>query len=162
MDLLRAISDIKRRIEESPKDISEADTKATLIEPLLSALGWNTADVKEVKREATTPDGKFADYVLYLNGRKYLLVEAKAFGVNIDNKCRVQYISYAQNMAIPIAVLTNGDYWESEHEEASTRTESSSEIMSRTVYTIQCDVGAENERYTDSETVNIIPVFEER
>ena len=57
---------------------------------------------------------------------------------------------------------TNGDYWESEHEEASTRTELSSEIKGRTVYTIQCDVGAENERYTDSETVNIIPVFEER
>ena len=61
MELEKAISDIKLRIAESPRDMSEADTKATLIEPMLVALGWNTADVREVKREATTPDGKFAD-----------------------------------------------------------------------------------------------------
>lgn len=112
MDLEKAISDIKLRIDESPRDMSEADTKATLIEPMLVALGWNTADVREVKREATTPDGKFADYVLFLNGRKYALLEAKALGLNIDKKYRIQFINYAQSMAIPIAVLTNGNYWE--------------------------------------------------
>ena len=41
MDLIRAISDIKRRIEESPKDISEADIKATQIEQYLLMLVSN-------------------------------------------------------------------------------------------------------------------------
>ena len=55
MDLEKAISDFKLRIAESPRDSSEADTKATLIEPMLVALGWNTADVREVKREGNNP-----------------------------------------------------------------------------------------------------------
>jgi predicted type IV restriction endonuclease len=55
MDALGAVaSQIRQRIEsfrELPEAIGESNTKASLIEPLLQALGWDVHDPREVHRE---------------------------------------------------------------------------------------------------------------
>ncbi|GAI27070.1 unnamed protein product [marine sediment metagenome] len=39
------------RLKKRDQPIGEANTKATLIEPLLAALGWNITNIDEVVRE---------------------------------------------------------------------------------------------------------------
>lgn len=46
------------------KTINEQNTKAILIEPLLSLLGWNISDVEEIFREYPTSSKKPVDYKL--------------------------------------------------------------------------------------------------
>ncbi len=48
-NLSRTLAEIRRRIEKNGRrGINEQNTKATLIEPVLGALGWDTEDVDEV------------------------------------------------------------------------------------------------------------------
>jgi predicted type IV restriction endonuclease len=42
--------------------MNEANTKAHVIEPLLSALGWDPFDIDSVVREVKVYDGTFLDY----------------------------------------------------------------------------------------------------
>jgi predicted type IV restriction endonuclease len=58
MDHLDAVaSQVRQRIEtfrELPRPIGESNTKASLIEPLLQALGWDVHDPREVHRDTGT------------------------------------------------------------------------------------------------------------
>ena len=56
---------------------NEANTKALLIEPLLAALDWDTADLDQVEREHRVLDGTAVDYALKIEGDPRLFVEAK-------------------------------------------------------------------------------------
>src|SRR4051794_27451663 len=69
---------------------NEANTKAVLIEPLLKALGWSTADPLQVSREYRVFDGTFLDYALLIEGQPRMFVEAKALAESLDSK---QFIS---------------------------------------------------------------------
>lgn len=44
------------------KKLSEADTRAALIDPILDALGWDTRDLSIVRREVPVPGGTTVDY----------------------------------------------------------------------------------------------------
>ncbi|MCD6119175.1 type I restriction enzyme HsdR N-terminal domain-containing protein [bacterium] len=114
MSLEQAIIEVKERIAKlGPRErISEADTKSSLINPILIALGWHIGNLDEVREEYSMPGGSRADYALLENGKPVIIVEAKAYGCTLDEKSRIQYINYAQSAAIPLAVLTNGDDWE--------------------------------------------------
>jgi len=60
------------------KKIGEAKTKASLIEPVIGALGWDTLNWNEVCREYRHEAGDNpVDYALLLNGRPELFIEAK-------------------------------------------------------------------------------------
>ena len=51
-DLANTLEEIRRRIQAAAKrPLNEYNTKATLIEPVLRALGWNVENVDEVERE---------------------------------------------------------------------------------------------------------------
>jgi predicted transport protein len=91
---------------------NEANTKALLIEPLLAALGWDTADLDQVEREYRVFDGTTLDYALKVDGTPRLFVEAKAVGKRLDDKAFVsQTVNYANNEGVVWCVLTNGvDY----------------------------------------------------
>ncbi|HOK45264.1 MAG TPA: hypothetical protein PLK67_05000 [Bryobacteraceae bacterium] len=71
--VLRRIQQIRDRKES----IGEQNTKATLIEPVLAALGWNLQEIDEVRREyRRKPQDNPVDYALFLNRTECLFVEA--------------------------------------------------------------------------------------
>lgn len=88
---------------------NEANTKALLIEPMLSALGWDTIDVDQVEREYRVYDKTSLDYALRIDGDLKLFVEAKAVGKQLDDKAFIsQTVNYANNEGVVWCVLTNG------------------------------------------------------
>ncbi len=88
---------------------NEANTKALLIEPMLSALGWDTTDVDQVEREYRVYDKTALDYALKIDGELRLFVEAKAVAKQLDDKAFIsQTVNYANNEGVIWCVLTNG------------------------------------------------------
>ena len=91
--------------------IGEQNTKASLIEPLLEALGWDIRDLDEVHREfkANRKD-KPVDYALKLLRKPRLFIEAKGLGeVLADRKWVSQVLSYATVAGVEWCVLTDGN-----------------------------------------------------
>jgi predicted transport protein len=92
--------------------VNEANTKAHVIEPLLSALGWDPLDIDSVDREVRVYDGTFLDYALKLTGTPRIYVEAKGLSESLDDKkFMAQAINYANNDGVLWCVLTNGIRW---------------------------------------------------
>lgn len=64
---------------------NEAATRAALIDPVLRALGWDTADVRMVEPEKTIGGELRVDYLLHdAVGKPHIVVEAKCLGANLD------------------------------------------------------------------------------
>lgn len=99
------------RIQRRRESIGEQNTKAILIEPLLSALGWNLLDLSEVVREyRDKPQDNPVDYALFILRSPCLFVEAKDLGSNLsDRKWVSQVLGYATVVGVEWCVLTNGD-----------------------------------------------------
>lgn len=99
------------RIQRRRESIGEQNTKAILIEPLLSALGWNLLDLSEVVREYRhKPQDNPVDYALFTLRSPCLFVEAKDLGSNLsDRKWVSQVLGYATVVGVEWCVLTNGD-----------------------------------------------------
>lgn len=89
------------------KGLSEADTKRTLIEPLLAALGWDIHDPGEVRSEWHTAGGR-ADYALLADGAPQAFVEAKALDIPLTDADAAQLIKYAATEGVRWGLLTNG------------------------------------------------------
>ncbi len=115
-ELEAALSTCRERVlkyRPQAKKIGEQNTKASLIEPIIGALGWDTIDPDEVHREyrrksADNP----VDYALLLVRTPRLFVEAKGLGENIDDpKWANQTISYAAVAGVEWVALTDGNEW---------------------------------------------------
>jgi len=109
-----AVEVIRKRIQQvrdRKELIGEQNTKAALIDPLLSALGWDLQEIDEVRREyRRKPQDNPVDYALFLNRTECLLIEAKALEKDLgDRKWISQNISYAAVVGVKWCVLTNGD-----------------------------------------------------
>lgn len=103
---------LRRRIHSaSRRRMNEQNTKATLIEPLLRALGWDTEDVEEVVREYKGKrQRRPVDYGLLTRREPRLLVEAKQLGARLDdNRWASQIMGYASVAGVRWMVLTDGD-----------------------------------------------------
>lgn len=88
---------------------NEANTKALLIDPMLSALGWDLGDVDVVAREVKVFDGTYLDYSLTPPSGPKLYVEAKGMSENLaDKKFIAQTVNYANNDGVVWCILTNG------------------------------------------------------
>jgi predicted transport protein len=88
---------------------NEANTKALLIEPMLQALGWDTADLNQVEREYRVYDNTSLDYALKADGQPRLFIEAKGVAKDLGDKSFIaQAINYANNEGVLWCVLTNG------------------------------------------------------
>lgn len=100
-----------QRINERNDRVNETQTRTSLIGPVLVALGWDTADLDDVRTEY--PSGRRddpVDYALLIDGAPVLFVEAKALGTNLeDRKCKVQTVNYANTHGVAWCVLTDGD-----------------------------------------------------
>ena len=112
--LTRTLSRLRskiKRFRESGDRIGEENTKATLIEPLLAALGWDIEEPDEVHREYhKKPQDSPVDYALCTSRTPHLFVEAKSLEKNLDDRrWASQIIAYATVVGVEWCVLTNGD-----------------------------------------------------
>jgi predicted type IV restriction endonuclease len=112
--LVHSIKTIRQRIQQirnRHESIGEQNTKATLIDPLLAALGWDLFDIDEVCREyRRKAQDNPVDYGLFLHRVPCLFVEAKALEKDLsDRKWTSQVLGYATVVGVEWCVLTNGD-----------------------------------------------------
>jgi Restriction Enzyme Adenine Methylase Associated/Type I restriction enzyme R protein N terminus (HSDR_N) len=111
-ELPTALRAVAERIERHKgTNIGEQNTKLTLINPILRALGWNVEDLEDVRHEfRRVPSDKPVDYALMLARTPRLFVEAKALDENLDDRRWAnQIVSYATVAGVEWVVLTNGD-----------------------------------------------------
>ncbi len=93
------------------RGLGEQNTKASLIEPLLEALGWDIRDPDEVHREfrPTTKDSP-VDYALKFLRKPRLFIEAKGLREDLtDRKWVTQVLGYAIVAGVEWCLLTDGD-----------------------------------------------------
>ncbi len=112
--IANAIEVIRKRIQQirdRKEIIGEQNTKATLIDPLLGALGWDLQEIDEVRREyRRKPQDNPVDYALFLNRTECLFIEAKSLERDLsDRKWVSQNLAYATVVGVRWCVLTNGD-----------------------------------------------------
>lgn len=111
-ELTATIETIKQRIEDHRTLLAakEARTRQVLIDPLLTALGWDVSDPSLVEVEYDVR-GKSADYALKVNGKPVAVIEAKRLGRQLIDDDTMQVMNYANTEGIEYMVLTNGDQW---------------------------------------------------
>lgn len=97
---------------------SESMVRYALINPLLSALGWNLDNPEQVRTEYAVElmeDGGrrpgYLDYVLFHDQKKRLVVEAKALGKPLDDKAVHQCMDYCRQDGPGHFVVTDGRQW---------------------------------------------------
>ena len=75
--------------------VGEQDTKAILIDPVLSALGWDLGDLDDLRREyRRKPQDNPVDYALLAFGQPLLFIEAKALGTDLSpRRCAAQVLA---------------------------------------------------------------------
>ncbi len=108
-DAIKKTAELIRRFHG--RALGEQNTKASLVEPILEALGWAIRDPDEVHREfkPTTKDSP-VDYALSLLRKPRLFVEAKGLGETLsDRKWIAQVLGYAIVAGVEWCVLTDGD-----------------------------------------------------
>jgi hypothetical protein len=100
-----------QKIRNRKENIGEQNTKAALIDPLLSALGWDMEDIDEVSREyRRKPQDNPVDYALFMLRSPRLFVEAKGLEKDLsDRKWISQILGYATVVGVEWCILTNGD-----------------------------------------------------
>ena len=112
-DLISVIETLKERLRthQSVLQGNETRTRMALIDPLLSALGWDTADPSVVTAEYAAKEGR-ADYALLgPDGTPAAFIEAKRLGESLEPH-RMQMLNYSNALGIEYAGLTDGDHWE--------------------------------------------------
>ena len=92
---------------------NEAATRAALIDPVLRALGWDTADVRMVEPEKTIGVKQALDYVLHdAAGAVSVLIEAKKLGESLDKLGHIgAAIGYAFSLKPKKLLITDGINW---------------------------------------------------
>lgn len=113
-DLEVALASVRDRIARYERQgIGEQDTKATLIVPILRALGWDVEDLEDVKLEyRRRPSDNPVDYALFLLRAPRLFIEAKSLGARIDDgKWASQILAYATVAGVEWVALTDGNEW---------------------------------------------------
>jgi hypothetical protein len=113
-ELATAIEKLRDRIgrmRDGGPPVGEQNTKTSLINPLLAAIGWDLENIDEVFLEyRSDPRDNPVDYALFVLGEPRLFVEAKALGADLgDRRWICQIFTYATVVGVEWCVLTNGD-----------------------------------------------------
>jgi hypothetical protein len=91
-----------RRIWEQKESIGEQNTKAVLIDPVLSALGWSLEELDEVSPEyRRKPQDNPVDYALFMLQSPRLFVEAKALEKDLNDRKWISHPNFAQKQGGP-------------------------------------------------------------
>ena len=115
---LSNLSDVLRQSNTSAKlyqttlKTNEAATRAVLVDPVLRALGWDTANTDMVEVEKTLGQAR-ADYALYdRNAAVKIIIEAKALSANLSQPSTVMsLVNYAFTFKLHDIFLTDGLIW---------------------------------------------------
>lgn len=112
-DQVKRCAEHVERYKTLRRRIGEQNTKATLIEPIIAALGWDVLDPEEVHREYRRRASENpVDYALLLVRTARLFIEAKGLGENLDDpRWANQTISYATAAGVQWVALTDGATW---------------------------------------------------
>ena len=117
---------MKEQLEQYVKDVkdcyeqcrdNEAATKASLIVPLFTILGYHVADPGECKPEYKANFGKnnkarkAVDWAFFVNDALAFLVEAKAVGKKISTHDEQLRIYYTEGAPVTLGILTTGVQW---------------------------------------------------
>ncbi|MBL8823796.1 MAG: hypothetical protein JNJ77_14500 [Planctomycetia bacterium] len=107
---IESLLDKIRKYQDRRTRLGEQNTKASLITPMIQALGWDTSDPDEVCHEYRTKSiDSPVDYALCIS-KPILLIEAKGLGEALDDrKWIVQVLSYATVAGVEWCLLTDGD-----------------------------------------------------
>lgn len=113
-DLVSVIEMLQQRIATHRQSLqqNEIRTRAALIDPMLTALGWDVSDPAVVTPEYAVGEGR-ADYAL--NGSETIpaaVVEAKRLGHTLSDDERMQMLNYANARGVRYAAVTDGNAWE--------------------------------------------------
>ena len=113
-DLVSVIEALQQRIVSHRQSLqqNEIRTRTALIDPLLTALGWDVSDPALVTPEYSVGEGR-ADYAL--NGSETIpaaMVEAKRLGHALNDDERMQMLNYANARGVRYAAVTDGNAWE--------------------------------------------------
>ena len=109
------IAQSRIRTQSGQLDSSEADTRYILIEPILSALGWDTIDTRSVRREYSPyPKNdkrhrRRLDYVLFVSDIPRIVVEAKSLNYVEGAKTEIADL-YCKN-TLYTGIATDGYTW---------------------------------------------------
>ena len=112
-DLVKVIETLQQRIREHGDTLrqNEARTRVALIDPLLTALGWNVSDPSLVIPEYNVR-GRRADYALLsAPNQPAATIEAKKLDEPLDLH-QIQMLNYSNAAGINYAGLTDGNLWE--------------------------------------------------
>ena len=115
LDGLQAlIETLRERIANHREHLqtNETATRYALIDPLLTALGWDLSDPSQVLAEYPAKDGGKFDYAMLLKGKPRLVLEAKNLGTSQLDRGIDQAILYCVKQGIEYFVVTNGDHWQ--------------------------------------------------
>ena len=107
-----ALAGVRSRIAKArARGFNELETCASLVEPVLRALGWEVEDVEEVARQYRGESGgNPVDYALLVRREPILLVEVKALLERLDDRRHGnQIMGYSGMSGVEWIVLTNGD-----------------------------------------------------
>ncbi|MCW4034998.1 MAG: type I restriction endonuclease [Candidatus Bathyarchaeota archaeon] len=100
------------KILKNNAKMNEADTSATLVEPLLKeVLGWDTENPDEINREHSIGSYENKDRVdiaLILNDDPVVFIEVKSANTQLQNRFAKQAINYAHADGVSWCILTNG------------------------------------------------------
>ena len=113
-ELIKVLGKVRktiRKIKSRNEKIGEQNTKAKLINPILSALGWDLEELDEVRLEyRKKPKDNPVDYALFIMRTPRLFIEAKSLEAKLDDRKWVsQTLGYATVVGVEWCVLTNGD-----------------------------------------------------
>lgn len=111
--LSQTLTEVRKRIAKQAKGLNETNTKSTLIDPVLRALGWDVENLEDVDHEFRLKSHDDpVDYALLVMREPKLFVEAKALGKDLDDhKWSKQIMSYAGVAGVEWIVLTDGNEW---------------------------------------------------
>ncbi len=113
-DLVGVIETLQQRIRTHGATLraNEIRTRTALIDPLLTALGWDVSDPALVTPEYAVGEGR-ADYALH--GSESIpaaVIEAKRLGHTLNDEERMQMLNYANTRGVRYAAVTDGNVWE--------------------------------------------------
>ncbi|MBA2633953.1 MAG: type I restriction enzyme HsdR N-terminal domain-containing protein [Chloroflexi bacterium] len=115
VEVRKVVESVKAHLSGTGGKLGEADTRAWFIDPLLRALGYKA--IGDLQHEFYVKDTKeYLDYMLLVNGKPRIAVEAKALGKNLTDGDAGQVIQYCSILGIEWAVVTNVREWRLYHQ----------------------------------------------
>jgi hypothetical protein len=106
LDLLYKTVEKLKQAAKLGGSLSEYDTRAEFIDKYLEALGYT--ELGDIQRGSPVDAGNFPDYVLRVNGKAAIAIEAKKLGTSLGAKEAGQVVGYCSNLGVRWGAVTDG------------------------------------------------------